>query len=75
MPVCEFQHSVFLPWADVKFGKIDSFNCRMQELFTKPLPAGLNNSVGMLTAGTIPIISTGFTLIMADPSYEIKNDI
>lgn len=57
-----------LPFEELKCGKTVVFNCNMHELLSKPVPAGLNSSVGMLTAGTFPIISTGFTLTMAEPS-------
>lgn len=62
-----------LPFAALKCGKTVVFNCNMHELFSKPVPAGLNSSVGTLTAGTFPIISTGLTFTIAEPSCELHN--
>lgn len=61
-----------LPFAELKCGKTVVFNCKIHELFSKPVPAGLNSSVGTLTAGTLPIISTGLTFTIAEPSYNKK---
>lgn len=64
--------NVILPWLDVKFGSTVIYSCRMHELLSNPVPAGLKSSVFTLIAGILPIISTGLIFTIAEPSWKSK---